>query len=372
MRTRSHSHNRTERHAFTIRDLLVSATGLLIAGSLLLSMAGAQRDLSQTQQCAAHLRQMGMGLVAYVNQYNSYPPNNPFPRYQEESDITTMTGWDPSIGWILTHGLGLEPPARFSNGHFDWTVLDEYQIPEVVTCPAADYAQLFTLNSDLDSSMPLEAVLYQYAAFYQTSGTCRAATTVIRPGSGGRNPIIANPSFRTTDARPTDNAVWGMPGVWLRAHAGADPSDPAGGSETLCWIQAVHPGEVQAPGRTYYLADSRDYRPYSGGYPPAGSNDGWYATSGNRIVVGTRHHGFANVLYLDGHVTRDGQTHLNQWNMDYDPETGQALSNQWRAATFEQHVDLAGVGTQWSIMPVLMVRGWEYFFDENGLKALQP
>ncbi len=363
---------------FTIRDLLASVTGLLIAGSLLLSMAGAQRDLSQTQQCAAHLRQMGMGLVAYVNQYNSYPPNNPYPNYwtPEARDAAAgFGGWDPSIGWIITYGLGLEPPERMSNGHFNWTVLDEHQVPEVVTCPAANYSLLFDPdNPELDPYAPLETVMYQYAAFYQTSGTCRAATTVIRPatttmtGSGGRNPIIANPSFRTTDARPTDNAVWGMPGIYVQRHAGAYPSDPDGGIESYCWIQAVHPGEVQAPGRTYYLADSREWRPISlPGQPYAASNDGWRVTSGNRIALGSRHHGVANVLYLDGHVTRDGQMHDTRWNMDYDPETNQALSDQWRASTFQGNVRIASIMNQWSVMPVLMVKGWEYFFDENGL-----
>jgi hypothetical protein len=74
-------------------------------------------------------------------------------------------------------------------------------------------------------------------------------------------------------------------------------------------------------------------------------------------------------MYLDGRVTRDGQTLYVRWNLDYDPATGQGRSTQWRVATFDTSLRIAHIITQMRIMPVLMVKGWEYFFDANGVKA---
>ena len=90
---------------------------------------------------------------------------------------------------------------------------------------------------------------------------------------------------------------------------------------------------------------------------------------GNKVFLGTRHYGYANVMYLDGRVNRDGQMHIAYCNMDYDWATGQARSSQWRASCFASNINMAQVLGQVHIMPVLMVRGWEYFFDANGMKA---
>jgi hypothetical protein len=75
------------------------------------------------------------------------------------------------------------------------------------------------------------------------------------------------------------------------------------------------------------------------------------------------------VLYLDGRVTRDNQTHYPTWNMVYTGDPRDVRSNQWRAATFSTRVRVANLQTQVPIMPVLMVKGWEYFFDATGMKA---
>jgi prepilin-type processing-associated H-X9-DG protein len=167
-----------------------------------------------------------------------------------------------------------------------------------------------------------------------------------------------------------DNSNGGIPYVYVRQKdPSSDPKDPAAGADINCWIQAVHPAEVQQPGRVYYMADSRDYRPTPNGWPPAGINDGWINGWGNKIFLGSRHDGYANVMYLDGRVTRDNQTHVPQWNMDYDSATQQVRSSQWRCSTFATDIPVAGIHTQVHIMPVLMVKGWEYFFDADGQTA---
>jgi prepilin-type processing-associated H-X9-DG protein len=376
---------RRSRGGFTCVDLAVTLTCFVVAGSLLVSITGATRDLSQTQVCADNLRQLFTGLAAYVNQYNSYPPHAPYPQYAPPETVNGINtgGWDPNIGFIMTYGLGLQPPATFPNGHFKWYGVPYDQLPEVCKCPAMSPSLLTLPNPELDQTFPIETLLYNYALAYQTSGTCRAACllrypkTATTPGVGGRNPPIPNPtSF--LESKPYDNSQFGNPqGYFTRHKSGAAPDDPTQepNSETSCYIQAVSPAEVQSPGRTYYIADGRDYRPYNasvmpgGGYPPAGKYNGYYETAGNRIAIGSRHYGYANVMYLDGRVTRDGQMHLPQWNMDYDPATGQDLSTQWRVSTFDIDIDLAEIHGQVPIMPQLSVVGWEAFFDANGMKA---
>ena len=363
------------RRAFTVRDLAVAVTCLLVAGSLLVSLTGATRDLSQTQVCANNLRQLYASLVAYVAQYNSYPPNNPYPLYMASRTVKGLTtgGFDPSIGFILTHGLGLVPPATdTATGHFIWFGTDFNSLPDVCKCPGMAPA-LLVLNPEIDASS-LESFLYQYALSYMTSGTCRAATPILRPRStstpseGGRNPPIPDPRNGSASAHPADNAQGGTPYIWVTQHdPTAKPDENREGEEHSCWIQAIHPAEVQSPGRTYYLSDTRDYRPEPGAWPRAGMNSGWGAGYGNQLFVSARHFGWSNVMYLDGRVTRDGQMHSPRWNMDYDGS--QARSTQWRVATFDAKIGLASIITQMRTMPVLMVKGWEYFFDASGVKA---
>ena len=78
---------RVLRRGFTVRDLAVGLTCLLVAGSLLVTLTGATRDLSQAQVCAEHLRQLFAGMTAYVNQYNSYPPHAPYPQYMASETV---------------------------------------------------------------------------------------------------------------------------------------------------------------------------------------------------------------------------------------------------------------------------------------------
>ena len=87
---------------------------------------------------------------------------------------------------------------------------------------------------------------------------------------------------------------------------------------------------------------------------------------GNKVILGSRHFEYANVLYLDGRVSRGNQTHFHMWNMDY-ASGGQSV--HWRCSTFATNIRLAHISTQVHIMPVLMVRGWEYFFESSGLVA---
>ena len=61
------------------------------------------------------------------------------------------------------------------------------------------------------------------------------------------------------------------------------PTNPTHGQEVNCWIQAVDPSQIDDPGRVCYMADSRDYRPMSNGWPSAAQYDGLIASDGNKV-----------------------------------------------------------------------------------------
>lgn len=365
------------RRGFTIKDLAVAVTCVLLATCMLASLSGANRGLSQASVCAANLHTLFGGLVAYVNTYNSYPPHSPYPTYEpppyETVNGISVYGFDPNIGWILTYGLGLTPPGKYSDGHFKWFGIDDIsELPQEVICPAAKLDNLFTPNPEIDANN-IESFVSKYAAFYQTSGTCRAATPVKTQqlGSvslGGRNPAIPNPNSSLA-AQTADNTEGGSPYVWLYSHSSSSADPNMFGGERSCWVQAVCPAEVQDPGRVYYLADSRDYRPTPGSWPSAGINDGWRSAYGNQVLLGTRHYGYSNIMYLDGRVSRDNQAHRDaRWNLDYDSTTYTARSDQWRCATFADNIQMANIRNQHHIMPVLMIKGWERLFGADGLE----
>jgi hypothetical protein len=73
-------------------------------------------------------------------------------------------------------------------------------------------------------------------------------------------------------------------------------------------------------------------------------------------------------MYLDGRVSRGNQTHYPSWNLAYTGSSS-GLSVHWRCGTFLTDLRLANLRTQVPIMPVLMVKGWEYFFETSGVIA---
>jgi prepilin-type processing-associated H-X9-DG protein len=288
----------------------------------------------------------------YAGEYKYFPPNNPAPRWwpQDEMPNPDQDGWDPSIGFLMTYAMRMNPPEIFDNGHFSWVPLNEDELPEIVVCPSARREQLFVLNKELDENNPLEAMLYQYAAFYQTSGTCRAPIPS-RDHPSGRNPAVPHPGNGSVRV---NNQQWGLPIVYVQRHTG--PYDQAGSEgEYASPIQAIEPSEIDDPGRVYYLADSREYRPEDGAYPAAGQNDGWRVGFGNQVFMSARHNNVSNIVYMDGHVSSDNHDYDDRWRMS-------SGSDQYRVSTFGDPVDLAGIVTQHHIMPQMSVRGWEYFF----------
>ena len=369
---------------FTLIELLVVVAIIALLVSILLPSLGKAREQAKKSYCANNLGQFGRSAHVYVGEYKYFPPHAPYPQYVSSQlrHGLNSSGWDPNIGWMLTYGMRMTPPARDSrNGHFLWFMAEEEDLPDIVICPSARWDKLFIMNPDWDTYNPIESLLFKYAAFYCSPGTCRAATvlrtpkTYSQPGEGGRNPPIPDPTTLQA-AQPYDNSQWGNPAGWFFRHKASAPvDDPTWeGDERVCYIQACDPSEVDSPGRVYWMADGREFRPFNsdvrpgGGYPPAVKYNGYYVGSGNKIFLGARHFGLANVNYLDGHVNSDNQMHDAPWNMTYNPSDQTVHGDEWRVSSFGDNIWLASVKQQHHFMPQLCVVTWEWFFRTSNQK----
>jgi prepilin-type N-terminal cleavage/methylation domain-containing protein/prepilin-type processing-associated H-X9-DG protein len=376
--------NRRDSAGFTLIELLVVVAIIALLVSILLPSLGKAREQAKKAYCANNLGQFGRAVHVYVGEYKYFPPHAPYPQYVSARLLHNLNtgGWDPNIGWLLTYGMRMTPPATDNtNGHFLWFMAEEEDLPEIVICPSARWDKLFIWNDDWDQGNPIESLVFKYAAFYCSPGTCRSATylrtekTFNRAGEGGRNPPIPDPTSPLA-SKPYDNSQWGNPqGYFTRHKAGAAMDDPSeGAQEITCYIQACDPSEVDNPGRVYWMADGREYRPFNkevygnGGYPPAVKYNGFYVGNGNKVFLGARHFGLANVNYLDGHVNTDNQMHDAMWNMSYNPTDRTIHGDQWRVSSFADQIWHASIKQQHHFMPQLNVRTWEWFFVSTNQK----
>ena len=66
----------SRRHGFTLIELLVVIAIIALLAAILFPAFATAREKARSVSCASNLRQLGMGLIQYTQDYDSYLPNN--------------------------------------------------------------------------------------------------------------------------------------------------------------------------------------------------------------------------------------------------------------------------------------------------------
>ncbi len=376
---------RTSAAGFTLIELLVVVAIIALLVSILLPSLAKAREQAKKVYCANNLSQFGRAVNVYAGEYGYFCPHNPSPGYlpsDTDNPLYPRDRYDPCVGWLLTYAMRMTPPDHMldpitnkTTNHFSWIGLDEDELPDVVVCPSAKRDILFSPGPEIDFGNTPECTTHKYCAFYGTGGTMRCGTPLLKayrysPSIGGTNPPIARPGSKPTSADNAwphgGNSDQRVPGVFLYPKTG-DPTNPKNHDpEVDCWVQAANPSQIDNPGRVFYMADSREYRPMATSSLSGAMSDLWWLGFGNKTMLGMRHGGVCNIVYMDGHASSNNLTHTDErWNLAYNGTKGSGTGPDWRACTWADVMNTANIQVQHHNMPVLQIQGWENFFG-NG------
>src|SRR3954468_5155159 len=97
---------RRRRTGFTLIELLVVISIIGILVGLLLPAVNSAREAGRRTQCQNNMRNLGLGILGYVNQKNAFPPAGEFCE-DAKTDVLTP---DPNTSVILSYLPGATTP----------------------------------------------------------------------------------------------------------------------------------------------------------------------------------------------------------------------------------------------------------------------
>ncbi|HEY5232702.1 MAG TPA: H-X9-DG-CTERM domain-containing protein [Verrucomicrobiae bacterium] len=253
--------------AFTLTELLVVIAIIAILAALLLAAISQAKGKALRIQCANNVRQLGIGLQAFVTENNSYPLYYN-PEYANGGYPENKFDWIHTLDDVLTTHIRLNTTGIWQ-------------------CPAADKP------ANWQKGLPYFSYGYNWVGMSSWEDTNSL-------GLGGHN-------------------AYGLllsPGNTRR-----DPVSPVSGTEVVSSSEMMAIGDGFAGGNGTIKDGTELWRTYDLThliYPSAGSDK----------RASARHQGKANVVFCDGHVesptlqflfedTSDDA--LSRWNRDHLP-----------------------------------------------------
>src|SRR6266576_1828802 len=114
------------RHGFTLVELLVVLAVIAILAALLLPALAKAKASAQSAACKSNLRQLGLALNMYVNDYDKYPGNAAMYAGGAFQRI-----WATGMNWLNPYLGGHYDPDDVNSRYYS-----EPSIPNVFHCPA--------------------------------------------------------------------------------------------------------------------------------------------------------------------------------------------------------------------------------------------
>ena len=232
------------RSAFTLIELLVVIAIIAILAAILFPVFARARENARRSSCQSNLKQIGLGLLQYVQDYDEKTVADHYP----DSGLNNASESDPP-------GVGI--------GRYKW--MDAVQ-------PYVKSTQLFSCPSDVSAAFGGQDFTPEYIPAKQlgssTSQFFGSYGINAYYGAGGGSPVEKNLSSFNDAART----------IWVSETA-LNTNNAYTGKYRICFDEAL----------AFNPANSAPRR-------------GWDDTTNYGGVVSERHLETVNVLYLDGHV----------------------------------------------------------------------
>lgn len=149
----------SRKQGFTLIELLVVIAIIAILAAILFPVFAKAREKARQAACLSNMKQMGLGLMMYVQDYD-----DTFPPY---------IGWNATESWILNGHFKIDPGSGTLNNHWTWMDLVQPYINNwnVYKCPS------HTLPAGQEYSYPIN----QWASCWLWSDNLMSMSSIKNP-----------------------------------------------------------------------------------------------------------------------------------------------------------------------------------------------